>query len=34
MVDRRDPVRGGSAASTAMIQHEIDVPLHTQQVPL
>lgn len=28
MDDRRDPVRGRSTASTAMIQHEIDVPLH------
>lgn len=28
IVDRRQPVRGSSAASTAMIQHEIDVPLH------
>lgn len=28
MVDRRLPVRGSSLASTAMIQHEIDVPLH------
>ncbi len=28
MVDRRQPVRGSSLASTAMIQHEIDVPLH------
>jgi glycine/D-amino acid oxidase-like deaminating enzyme len=28
VIDRRDPVRGSSAASTAMIQHEIDVPLH------
>lgn len=27
-IDRRHPVRGSSAASTAMIQHEIDVPLH------
>lgn len=28
IVDRRNPVRGSSMASTAMIQHEIDVPLH------
>jgi glycine/D-amino acid oxidase-like deaminating enzyme len=28
IVDRREPVRGSSMASTAMIQHEIDVPLH------
>lgn len=28
MVDRRSPVQGSSLASTAMIQHEIDVPLH------
>lgn len=28
VIDRRDPVRGSSMASTAMIQHEIDVPLH------
>ena len=28
IVDRRQPVRGSSLASTAMIQHEIDVPLH------
>lgn len=28
MVDRRQPVRGSSLASTAMIQHEIDIPLH------
>ncbi len=28
MVDRREPVRGSSLDSTAMIQHEIDVPLH------
>ncbi|RDD73403.1 NAD(P)/FAD-dependent oxidoreductase [Paracoccus versutus] len=27
LVDRRQPVRGSSLASTAMIQHEIDVPL-------
>lgn len=27
MVDRRDPVRGSTLASTAMIQHEIDTPL-------
>lgn len=31
MVDRRQPVRGSSLASTAMIQHEIDVPLHVLQ---
>lgn len=29
VVDRRDPARGSTAASTAMIQHEIDVPLST-----
>ncbi|MFH5773323.1 NAD(P)/FAD-dependent oxidoreductase [Paracoccus sp. NGMCC 1.201697] len=28
ILDRRVPVRGSSLASTAMIQHEIDVPLH------
>jgi len=28
VIDRREPVRGSSLASTAMIQHEIDVPLH------
>lgn len=28
MLDRRKPVRGSTIASTAMIQHEIDVPLH------
>ncbi len=28
LVDRRKPVHGSSMASTAMIQHEIDVPLH------
>ncbi len=28
VIDRRKPVRGSSAASTAMIQHEIDIPLH------
>lgn len=28
ILDRRPPVRGSSLASTAMIQHEIDVPLH------
>lgn len=27
ILDRRDPVRGSTPASTAMIQHEIDVPL-------
>lgn len=27
ILDRRAPVRGSTAASTAMIQHEIDVPL-------
>jgi glycine/D-amino acid oxidase-like deaminating enzyme len=27
IVDRRPPVRGSTSASTAMIQHEIDVPL-------
>ncbi len=28
VVDRRSPVQGSTLASTAMIQHEIDVPLH------
>ena len=28
VVDRRAPVRGSTLASTAMIQHEIDIPLH------
>lgn len=28
VVDRRQPVRGSTLASTAMIQHEIDIPLH------
>lgn len=28
VADRRPPVRGSSLASTAMIQHEIDMPLH------
>ena len=28
VVDRREPLRGSSMASTAMILHEIDVPLH------
>ena len=28
IIDRREPVHGSSMASTAMIQHEIDVPLH------
>lgn len=28
VIDRRKPVHGSSMASTAMIQHEIDVPLH------
>jgi glycine/D-amino acid oxidase-like deaminating enzyme len=28
VIDRRNPVRGSSLASTAMIQHEIDIPLH------
>lgn len=27
IVDRRSPVRGSTVASTAMIQHEIDIPL-------
>jgi glycine/D-amino acid oxidase-like deaminating enzyme len=31
IVDKRKPVRGSSIASTAMIQHEIDVPLHKLQ---
>jgi glycine/D-amino acid oxidase-like deaminating enzyme len=31
IVDRRVPVKGSSLASTAMIQHEIDVPLHALQ---
>lgn len=31
MVDRRTPVQGSSLASTAMIQHEIDTPLHVLQ---
>jgi glycine/D-amino acid oxidase-like deaminating enzyme len=31
IVDKREPVRGSSIASTAMIQHEIDVPLHKLQ---
>ncbi|WP_320197814.1 NAD(P)/FAD-dependent oxidoreductase [Agrobacterium sp. rho-13.3] len=31
IVDRREPVRGSSIASTAMIQHEIDIPLHKLQ---
>ncbi|OJY68548.1 FAD-binding oxidoreductase [Rhizobium sp. 60-20] len=31
MVDRRAPVQGSSLASTAMIQHEIDTPLHVLQ---
>ena len=34
MADRRQPVRGSSLASTAMIQHEIDVPLHVLQKSL
>lgn len=29
VVDRRQPVHGSTLASTAMIQHEIDIPLHT-----
>lgn len=29
VVDRRRPVHGSTLASTAMIQHEIDIPLHT-----
>lgn len=28
VVDRRQPVQGSTLASTAMIQHEIDMPLH------
>lgn len=28
VLDRRQPLHGSSLASTAMIQHEIDVPLH------
>lgn len=28
VVDRRPPVQGSTLASTAMIQHEIDMPLH------
>lgn len=28
VVDRREPSRGSTSASTAMIQHEIDIPLH------
>ena len=28
VVDRRTPVHGSTLASTAMIQHEIDIPLH------
>lgn len=28
VVDRREPVRGSTVASTSMIQHEIDIPLH------
>jgi hypothetical protein len=28
VVDRRQPVLGSTLASTAMIQHEIDIPLH------
>lgn len=28
LLDRRQPLRGSTLASTAMIQHEIDVPLH------
>lgn len=31
IVDKREPVQGSSIASTAMIQHEIDVPLHKLQ---
>ncbi len=31
MVDRRRPVHGSTLASTAMIQHEIDTPLHVLQ---
>lgn len=29
VAERRQPVRGSSLASTAMIQHEIDIPLHS-----
>ncbi|MCR6501949.1 FAD-binding oxidoreductase [Shinella sp. CPCC 101442] len=28
VIDRRKPVHGSTLASTAMIQHEIDIPLH------
>lgn len=28
MIDRREPVRGSTLASTAMILHELDTPLH------
>lgn len=28
IIDRRQPLKGSTLASTAMIQHEIDVPLH------
>jgi glycine/D-amino acid oxidase-like deaminating enzyme len=31
VIDKRSPVKGSSIASTAMIQHEIDVPLHQLQ---
>ncbi|MDM7852474.1 NAD(P)/FAD-dependent oxidoreductase [Pseudochrobactrum kiredjianiae] len=31
IIDKRSPVHGSSIASTAMIQHEIDVPLHKLQ---
>lgn len=31
IVDRREPVKGSSIASTAMIQHEIDIPLSELQ---
>lgn len=31
IIDKRTPVHGSSIASTAMIQHEIDVPLHKLQ---
>lgn len=31
VIDKREPVKGSSIASTAMIQHEIDVPLHQLQ---
>lgn len=34
VVDRRRPLQGSSLASTAMIQHEIDVPLHRLAVAL